>query len=740
MPPDVRSDDWFIQQAAAEVQVEQIPSVSTNSSPQAWTTPIGRRSRRLIRLGTAAAVTAVGLLLGAEALAFTGARATPDTAWLAISTAGFVTCMLLATALLLAVNRRPTVNRVGRGLAVTSLALAVVQLPLITLDPILWNLNHASVLVGPAGARFLLAMILLSVAVALPAREDRWNQVAGIGVILATGFGVLEVISYGFNASRIFWWDSQVGLPPASAIAICLIGLAVLLTRPDRPPLAAVVRAGPSLRGYWLTFFGVMVIIALSAGVVRLIGGLGFDWPTAATYGWSVSLIGVAAWYIYRGNAMARYQVISDGVQDQLRLLADNASDVLWLADQDGRCVWVSPSLKANLGWRRRAWIGRAGEELVAPASSDQLRAAIERSHSAAANPGGSSLGNTELQYVRADGEFTWMSSRVQPHFDRNGHHVATLHSLHNVQEQVAFREDLRIRESQLRTALDSSPVGTALLDDEQTVTQANQALARIFEAAPESLVGKSLAQLINFEDGHTINPNIVAAGWGEGTSRSVYRISSASGRTKWCSCDVAPMESAEGSDEEPAAGFVCQIRDVTSEVLDREELEFRAAHDRLTGLMNRESLETTLTEVLTRKPRSGREVGILYCDIDDFKLINDEHGHKAGDRVLRTSAERINRVVRATDVVARIGGDEIVVIVDAVHGLDDCIHIGEIIRESVSRPIDVDGVAITASISVGAALVQAGETPEEVLDRADSALYRAKDARRDRANGQQSQ
>ncbi|MGV1036991.1 MAG: diguanylate cyclase domain-containing protein [Candidatus Nanopelagicales bacterium] len=740
MPLDFRSDDWFVQRAAAEVQVEQIPSVSANSSPGAWATPIGRRSSRLIRLGAAAAAAAVGVLLVAGVLAFAGARATPDTAWLAISIVGFLTCILLAAALLLAVSKRPRVNRAGRGLAVVALGLAVLQLPLITVDPIFWTLNHSSVLVGPAGPRFLLAMILLSIAVALPARENRWNQVAGIGVILATGFGVLEVISYGFNASRIFWWDSQVGLPPASAIAICLIGLAVLLTRPDRPPLAAVVRAGPSLRGYWLTFFGVMAIIALSTGVVRLIGGLGFDWPTAATYGWSVSLIGVAAWYIYRGNAMARYQVISDGVQDQLRLLADNASDVLWLADKDGRCVWVSPALKANLGWRRRAWIGRVGEDLVAPASSSRLTAAIERSDAAAADPDGKSLGNTELQYLRADGEFTWMSSRVQPHFDRNGDHVATLHSLHNVQEQVAFREDLRIRELQLRTALDSSPVGTALLDDDQSITQANQALARIFESKPEALEGKLLAQLINLEDGQTISPNIVAAGWGEGPSRAVYRISTAGGRTKWCSCDVAPMEPVEGSDEEPAAGFVCQIRDVTNEVLDREELEFRAAHDRLTGLMNRESLETTLTEVLARKPRSGKEVGILYCDIDDFKLINDAHGHKAGDRVLRASAERISRVVRATDVVARIGGDEIVIIVDAVHGLDDCVHIGDIIREAVSRPLDVDGVVITPSISVGAALVQGGETPEEVLDRADSALYRAKSARRDRANGKQSQ
>ncbi len=721
------------------VQLERIPAVSANSSAASWATAIGRRSGRLIRLGTAAAAAAVGVLLVAAILAFTGVRATPQTVWLASSMAGFVTCILLAVALLLAVSRRPRINQAGRRLAVMSLALAVVQLPLIAADPIFWQLAHSSVLVGPAGPRFLLAMILLSFAVALPAGQNRWNQAAGVGVILATGFGVLEVISYGFNASRIFWWDSQVGLPPASAIAIFLIGLAALLTRPDRAPLAAVVRAGPSLRGYWLTFFGVMAIIAASAGVVRLIGGLGYDWPTAATYGWSVSLIGVAAWYIYRGNAMARHQAISDGVQGQLRLLADNASDVLWLADQAGRCVWVSPALKANLGWRRRDWIGRAGDKLVAPASTASLMAAIDRSNAAAADLGSVTLANTELQYVRSDGELTWMSSRVQPHFDRTGTHIATLHSLHNVQEQVAFRQDLHVRESQLRTALDSSPVGTALLDDDQVITQANQALARIFESAAESLVGKSLVQLIDFEGAQTISPNIVAAGWGEGENRAVYRISTAGGRTKWCSCDVAPMEPAEGSIAAPAAGFVCQIRDVTNEVLDREELEFRAAHDRLTGLMNRESLETALTGVIGRQPRSGKHVGIFYCDIDDFKLINDDHGHKAGDRVLRASAERITRVVRATDVVARIGGDEIVIIVDAVHGLDDCIHIGDIVREAVSRPLDVDGVAITPSISVGAALIQPGETPEEVLDRADSALYRAKSARRERTQANNS-
>jgi len=156
------------------------------------------------------------------------------------------------------------------------------------------------------------------------------------------------------------------------------------------------------------------------------------------------------------------------------------------------------------------------------------------------------------------------------------------------------------------------------------------------------------------------------------------------------------------------------------------DELERRVQIDPLTDLLNRRGVIAALGHQLERARRSGAPLSVLMLDIDGFKQLNDTHGHAAGDAVLRNIARALTAAVRAVDVVGRLGGDEFVVIVPdgdeaAASGLAKRIAVLEV------PPVAIGAAEIEVRVSAGVATLRAGESIEELLDRADRAMYRRK-------------
>lgn len=164
-----------------------------------------------------------------------------------------------------------------------------------------------------------------------------------------------------------------------------------------------------------------------------------------------------------------------------------------------------------------------------------------------------------------------------------------------------------------------------------------------------------------------------------------------------------------------------------------REALAHLAAHDPLTGLLNRRAILDQLNRDLARVSRKGDAVAVGMCDIDHFKQMNDTYGHQVGDEVLRGLALILTDNLRKCDAVGRMGGEEFLVIAPVEEGTDCmslfnrlCTHISE-------NPITTKAGALSITISVGVARAVAGCTVDEVLDTADAALYRAKNQGRNR-------
>ncbi len=188
----------------------------------------------------------------------------------------------------------------------------------------------------------------------------------------------------------------------------------------------------------------------------------------------------------------------------------------------------------------------------------------------------------------------------------------------------------------------------------------------------------------------------------------------------------------ANQSQDPQIGGVVVTAHDITERKRLEKRLNWQALHDPLTKLANRTLLQSDMQGALARANRAGTTVGLLYLDLDGFKQVNDRLGHAIGDRLLARIGERLRAAARAGETVARLGGDEFVVLLEGLTSRDDAEHAASRILEAIRLPVHLDDHVMTITASIGISLAT-GESiePDDLLIRADTALYAAKRAGR---------
>ncbi|MEI7770853.1 MAG: diguanylate cyclase [Chloroflexales bacterium] len=173
---------------------------------------------------------------------------------------------------------------------------------------------------------------------------------------------------------------------------------------------------------------------------------------------------------------------------------------------------------------------------------------------------------------------------------------------------------------------------------------------------------------------------------------------------------------------------YVSVMMDITKEKQAEDRLFFRATHDALTGLPNRDHFHGRLIHEISRCERDGGMLALLMIDLNRFKQVNDMLGHSSGDTVLQTTAQRLLKCVRKTDLVARLGGDEFVIILESIPNVWTCARIAETIIHAVAEPITLGDQPWEIGASIGISLCpRDGYAVDRLIDHADVAMYRAK-------------
>jgi len=400
------------------------------------------------------------------------------------------------------------------------------------------------------------------------------------------------------------------------------------------------------------------------------------------------------------------------------RLLAENLTDFVTMASPEGLLTWASPSATEVLGWTQDEVLGRPTVSFLHPDDIPrliELRAQMAEGHA--------SLLRARVQ--RADGTYRWFDLSIKPVYEA-GALVGRATAYRDVQAEVEAQAALAASERQFRLLAENA-ADVVILGHGDAITWASPSLTAALGWSPDEWVGGVLWTYAHEDDVAAVRSEQGAAA--DRATRRRYRLRSTDGEHHWVESHAGPYLDDAGD----SAGWVASFRVIDDLVRAEQELERRARVDTVTGLINRHEVFERLAE---RERRSGTNTAVLFCDIDRFKDINDVHGHAAGDEVLRVVGERISSAIRREDVAARIGGDELLVILAGVHDLDEAVAIAESIRTVAAEPIALGGASVTATLSIGVTIAGADEDADALVARADEAMYEAKRSGRDRVVG----
>ncbi|HVU92328.1 MAG TPA: GGDEF domain-containing protein [Jatrophihabitans sp.] len=274
---------------------------------------------------------------------------------------------------------------------------------------------------------------------------------------------------------------------------------------------------------------------------------------------------------------------------------------------------------------------------------------------------------------------------------------------------------------SLLKIMVDGCAAPLVLLDRDGLVVRANQACADMLSTRVESLVGRPVWEVFPLVDG----PDVTRERWtrlsdgGADVLGGEQLSTDPIGNRRRVAWTYRPV-----SDDATELCVVGTGVDVTRERLAEAHWRQLAQTDPLTGLANRAAFEEALAEHLDLK--SGLGCGVLFCDLDGFKPVNDSYGHAAGDDLLIEIAGRLAGAVRTGDVVARLGGDEFAILLPAV-GLLELRALATRLERLVRRPIRLPAGPVTVGVSIGLAVANPGDAPAAAVHEADRQMYGVK-------------
>ncbi|NEX63728.1 bifunctional diguanylate cyclase/phosphodiesterase [Noviherbaspirillum galbum] len=338
------------------------------------------------------------------------------------------------------------------------------------------------------------------------------------------------------------------------------------------------------------------------------------------------------------------------------------------------------------------------------------------------------------LQYrlVRSDGTIRWIDGYGFLQKDEHGVPVSYSGAIQDITDRKLAEQETRANENRYRLLFENSLDGVLQTAPDGSILRANPAACRIFDMSEAELIARGrngvvlrgdprLAALLNERDRFGQARGVLTMVRGDGTHFE------------------AELASSVYQDDDGNLIGSLILRDITERLKAEQNIHLLAFFDGLTQLPNRRLLMDRLALLHAAAQRNNQIGAVLYIDLDHFKNVNDARGHATGDALLQQVAKRLSLLMRAEDTVARIGGDEFVVLIpDLGNELQSCgqhaMAVADKIREALGQPFDINGQAYSAAASIGVTMLpKPNQTAEDLLREADTAMYRAKQSGRNR-------
>jgi diguanylate cyclase (GGDEF)-like protein/PAS domain S-box-containing protein len=388
--------------------------------------------------------------------------------------------------------------------------------------------------------------------------------------------------------------------------------------------------------------------------------------------------------------------------------------------------LYISPQIEEMMGYPREAWL--TDDELwlsvLHPDDLERMTAA-----DAEARRTLSSL-FAEYRMIARNGRVVWVSEKAAVVEDRETGTAYWQGVMVDITDRREAEEAQAASERLFRSMFDAAAIGVMTLDLDGRIIEANGTLESIGGYPPGGLHGRDLRELLALQDDSGLEEFTAVAAGALDRSQLEQRFRRCDRSLQWCRTVMALVRDG--------AGRPLQVTAMLEDISDRKEAEadlvHRALHDALTGLPNRQLFLERLQKAQVERPATDEGMAVIFIDIDGFKAANDSIGHHAGDELLVAVAGRLRQAVRPTDQVARYGGDEFLVLAGELGSVDDASQLAWRLANTLRAPFSLAGQAAHVTASFGIAYSEDSlEEPEELVRRADAAMYQAKQRGRNR-------
>jgi two-component system CheB/CheR fusion protein len=408
-----------------------------------------------------------------------------------------------------------------------------------------------------------------------------------------------------------------------------------------------------------------------------------------------------------------------------LTAVTEALAEVVWQRGAQGRLLFLNSRVEEVFGLARDRVMADPGLLLATIHPDDRDRVALVR----AAAP--TQAYELEYRIVRPQGQVRWVLERaVSVRADETGpgYIVATALDVTDRHEVARQTHD---RLATLEAMYDNSVFGVLILDESDHIVEANAFFATMSGYDQQTLVGMPIMVLA--EDYAAPHPSTTDDEAGPAAPALTLgiahrRLVSRNGTPYFVTMEAGPLALGGGTRR------IVIVHDVTRLHEANEELSAQARFDPQTGLLVRSHFRALVSEQLARAARAGTGLAVLWIDLDGFKAINDRYGHRAGDTALREIAIRLQKTARQQDAVGRLGGDEFAMLVTDVDQEDSLESVTARVLAVLREPIVLDDAQVYVSGSIGVALApEDGRDADVLMHHADTAMYSAKQAGRDR-------
>ncbi len=396
--------------------------------------------------------------------------------------------------------------------------------------------------------------------------------------------------------------------------------------------------------------------------------------------------------------------------EERVRRLLRDASGATFVITDHAHVTWSTPNIERFLGDHRLLTTDVIRQLVPAHATDDVI--ALHRD----VIKGGHGTSRRFLCQLGPTQEKSWVDIAVT---NANGDPTinGSIVNIHEVDEAVRAGET----GNRLTEVLENTTDYVSIFDGQLNLIWRNSSASAVFGAAPAA--AEDVLEQIPAQTRARVADEVLPALDAIGSWRGELELTQPSGSLAPIEATILVHDSSAGE-----RFFSMMGRDISDRKRLESRLEARARHDQLTGLPNRLFLSERLETLLA----TDRRLALLFIDLDQFKAVNDSQGHDAGDRLLLTASERLRNALRPTDIVARFGGDEFVVLLPDIDTIDDALQLAERVLAHLRGPVQLGAVPMYLTGSAGVALSD-GSDATMLISNADAAMYKAKAEGRDR-------